>query len=173
MKASIKNIVLPDAPAPTRAAYKKPVVGTYAPGMRVIEIPSVYHPKPAPIPKPRKKPKEKERKLKKPQQRKPRKNAGFWTPENEEKLIQMYKAGVMYDEMAKTFGKSLSGIAARITKLADQGRLQQRMRVSSWTEIELETMKKLRDEGKTFGDIGEELHRSEKACAEMYRRKYG
>lgn len=165
--------MLPDAPAPTRAAYKKPVVGTYAPGMRVIEIPSVYHPKPIPTPAPRQKPKVKERKPKEQRQRKPRKNAGFWTPENEEKLIQMYKAGVMYDEMAKTFGKSLSGIAARITKLADQGRLEHRLRVSSWTEIELETMKKLRDAGKTFWDIGEELHRSEKACAEMYRRKYG
>lgn len=173
MKASIKNIVLPDAPAPTRAAYKKPVVGTYAPGMRVIEIPSVYKPKPAPIPKPRKKPKEKERKLKKPQQRKPRKNAGFWTPENEEKLIQMYKGGVMYDEMAKEFGKSRGGISARIQKLADQGRVKLRNNPREWTEEDLALMKEMRAEGKSFGEIAGRLGRGYKACSEQYRRIYG
>lgn len=85
----------------------------------------------------------------------------------------MYKAGVMYDEMAKTFGKSLSGIAARITKLADQGRLEHRLHISSWTKDELETMKQLRDAGLNFGEISDRIGRSTKACSEMYRRTYG
>jgi hypothetical protein len=164
---------LPDAPEPTRAVYKKPVVGTYAPGMRVIEIPSVYAPKPAPIPVHRPKPKAKEKKPKEPQQRKPRKNAGFWTPENEEKLIRMYKAGAMYDEMAKTFNRSRGGISSRIEKLVNEGRLEHRLHISSWTKEELETMKQLRDAGLNFGEISDRIGRSAKACSEMYRRTYG
>ena len=164
---------LPDAPAPTKAAYKKPVLGTYAPGMRVVEIPSVYEPKPAPIPAPQKKPKVKERKQKEPRQRKPRKNAGFWTPENEEKLIQMYKAGAMYDEMAKVFGKSRGGISARIQKLANQGRIEFRYNAREWTAEDLTIMKEMRAEGKSFGEIADRLGRGYKACSEQYRRTYG
>lgn len=164
---------LPDAPAPTKAAYKKPVLGTYAPGMRVIEIPSIYHPKPAPMPAPRQKPKVKERKPKEPRQRKPRKNAGFWTAEKEERLIQMYKDGAMYEEMAKVFGKSRGGISSRIEKLVNEGRLEHRLHISSWTESELETLKELRDAGLDFGEISDRIGRSPKACSEMYRRTYG
>ena len=39
---------LPDAPEPTKAAYKKPVIGE---GKYIKVLPSVYKPKPAPIPK--------------------------------------------------------------------------------------------------------------------------
>ena len=167
MKASIKNIVLPDAPAPTRAVYKKPVVGTYAPGMRVIEIPSVYHPKPAPIPKHRKKSKVK----KLPKERKPR--ASFWTPENEEKLIQMYKAGVMYDEMAKVFRMSRGGVAARVQILVNQGRLDHRLVHNAWTDEDLSLLYEMRAAGKSYGEISDRIGRSAKACNEMYRRTYG
>lgn len=164
---------LPDAPEPTRAVYKKPVVVTYAPGMRVIEIPSVYHPKPAPMPAHQKKPKVKERKPKEPRQRKQRKNAGFWTPEKEEKLIQMYKDGAMYDELAKVFDRSRGGISSRIEKLVNEGRLEHRPHISSWTESELKTLKELRDAGLNFGEISDRIGRSAKACSEMYRRTYG
>lgn len=164
---------LPDAPAPTKAAYKKPVLGTYAPGMRVIEIPSAYHPKPAPMPAPQKKQKVKERKPKEPRQRKPRKDAGFWTPEKEGKLIQMYKDGAMYDELAKVFDRSRGGISSRIEKLVNDGRLEHRLHISSWTKEELETMKQLRDSGLNFGEISDRIGRSPKACSEMYRRTYG
>ena len=159
---------LPDAPAPTKAAYKKPVLGTYAPGMRVVEIPSVYEPKPAPIPKP--KTVRKKRTVRK-KERKPR--AVYWTAEKEERLIQMYKDGAMYEEMAKVFGKSRGGISARIQKLANQGRIEFRYNAREWTAEDLTIMKEMRAEGKSFGEIADRLGRGYKACSEQYRRTYG
>lgn len=173
MKASIKNTVLPYRGEPTRAAYKKPVVGDMSKYLRV-QLPCEYNPRPAPIPAPRPKPKEKAKE--KPRETKPRKrrkNASFWTPENEEKLIQMYKDGAMYDEMARVFDKSRGGISSRIQKLVDDGRLDHRMHIASWAPEEVEMLKKLRDEGMNFGEISDRLGRSAKACSEMYRRTYG
>lgn len=169
MSNSMKIIrKLPDAPEPTRAAYKKPVLGTYAPGMRVVEIPSVYEPKPAPIPKP--KTVRKKRTVRK-KERKP--HAVFWTAEKEERLIQMYKDGAMYEEMAKVFGKSRGGISARIQKLANQGRIEFRYNAREWTAEDLTIMKEMRAEGKSFGEIADRLGRGYKACSEQYRRTYG
>ena len=85
----------------------------------------------------------------------------------------MYKDGAMYEEMAKVFGKSRGGISSRIEKLVNEGRLEHRLHISSWTKEELETMKQLRDSGLNFGEISDRIGRSPKACSEMYRRTYG
>ena len=53
MKASIKNTNLPYRGEPTKAVYKKPVVGDVSKYLRV-ELPCQYNPRPAPITKPRK-----------------------------------------------------------------------------------------------------------------------
>ena len=169
MKSSMKiKKKLPDAPEPTRAVYKKPVIYNNSKHMRVVVIPSVYKPKPAPIPKP--KTVRKKRMVRK-KECKPR--AGFWTAEKEEKLIQMYNLGARYEEMAKEFGKSRGGISARIQKLADQGRVKLRNNPREWTEEDLALMKEMRAEGKSFGEIADRLGRGYKACSEQYRRTYG
>lgn len=144
------------------------MIGTYAPGMRVVEIPSVYKPKPAPIPKPKT---IRKKRIVRKKERKTR--VGFWTAEKEERLIQMYKDGAMYEEMAKVFGKSRGGISARIQKLADQGRVKLRNNPREWTEEDLALMKEMRADGKSFGEIADRLGRGYKACSEQYRRIYG
>ena len=168
MKCLIKNKALPYRGEPTKATYRKPVIGTYAPGMRVVEIPSVYKPKPASIPKPKT---IRKKRIVRKKERKTR--VGFWTAEKEERLIQMYKDGAMYEEMAKVFGKSRGGISARIQKLADQGRVKLRNNPREWTEEDLALMKEMRAEGKSFGEIADRLGRGYKACSEQYRRIYG
>lgn len=159
MGAVIKR-KLPDAPPPTKATYKKPVIGD---GKYIKVIPSVYNPKPAPIPK--RKPKAVK---KKPKPRTPRPT--FWTEERTAKLVEMYRAGYKYDDIAKEFGKNRSGICEKIRKLLDSGVLDARVNPRGWTNEDLELMHKMRMEGKTFGEIGDKVGRSAKSCSEMYRR---
>lgn len=167
MKASIKNIVLPDAPAPTKAAYKKPVIGE---GKYIKVLPSEYRPKPAPIPKPRKPVKKvKEKKEKKPAERPPR----YWTEEKNQRLIELYTSGMKINDIAWEMGVSRGSVVGAVTRLANKGRLEGRRSLIIWTDEDLMRMKELRDKGKTFGEIADAMGRSQKGVAEQYRRVYG
>ena len=168
MKASIKNIALPDAPAPTRAAYKKPVEYINSKHLRVVEVPTVYNPRPAP-------PKKVKRFVeKKPAPRKERVTPeGFWTESNVKKLIEMYDAGMTYDEIGDYFGKTKSTICGKIRRLTDGGMISNRRSNTPWTAKDLDTMKKMRAAGKSFGEIADKLGRSPQGCYEYYRKKVG
>lgn len=166
MKASIKNIVLPDAPAPTRAAYKKPVEYINSKHLRVVEVPTVCNPRPAP-------PKKVKRFVeKKPAPRKERVTPeGFWTESRVDKLIEMYNAGLTYDEIGEYFGKTKSTICGKIRRLTDGGMVSNRRNNTPWTAKDLDTMKKMRNAGKTFDEIANKLGRSPQGCYEYYRKK--
>ena len=170
MKASIKNIVLPDAPAPTKAAYKKPVEYINSKHLRVVEVPTVYNPRPAP-------PKKVKRFVeKKPAPRKERiapEVRGFWTESNVKKLIEMYDAGMTYDEIGDYFGKTKSTICGKIRRLTDGGMVSNRRNNTPWTAKDLDMMKKMRNAGKTFDEIANKLGRSPQGCYEYYRKKVG
>ena len=167
MKASIKNIVLPDAPAPTRAVYKKPVVGTYAPGMRVIEIPSVYHPKPAPMPRPRPKTIRPE-KTRGAGKREVHRGPTFWTEDKIQKVVEMYEAGATFREIGDVYGKSWTAIRNVITRLARSGIVERKGR-PEMTPEDVERIRELRDEGKTFEEIGDIVGWSRSAVYNAYR----
>ena len=157
---------LPKAPfPPTKATYKKPVVGD---GKYIKVLPSEYCPKNAPIPKPRPK------KEKKPAPRKERVTPeGFWTESRVDKLIEMYDAGMTYDEIGDYFGKTKSTICGKIRRLTDGGMVSNRRNNTPWTAKDLDTMKKMRAAGKSFGEIADKLGRSPQGCYEYYRKKVG
>ena len=167
MKASIKNIVLPDAPAPTKAAYKKPVIGE---GKYIKVLPSVYKPKPAPIPKRKPKPKKKPaRGYKREVHQPPR----FWTAEREQELAELYQEGTTIDQIAIYFDKAQSVISKRIEDMIDRGVMKRRRPLNAWPQEDLDLMYEMRMQGKTFGEIADRLGRSYKACNEQFRRIYG
>ena len=159
---------LPDAPAPTKAAYKKPVIYNNSKHMRVVELPCQYHPRPAP-------PKKVKRFVeKKPAPRKERVTPeGFWTESRVKKLIEMYDAGMTYDEIGDYFGKTKSTICGKIRRITDAGMINSRRSNTVWTEKDLETMKKMRKAGASFGEISDKLGRSPQGCYEYYRKKVG
>ena len=157
---------LPDAPAPTKAAYKKPVEYINSKHLRVVEAPTVYNPRPAP-PK-----KVKRFGEKKPAPRKERVTPeGFWTDGRVKKLIEMYDAGMTYDEIGDYFGKTKSTICGKIRRLTDGGMVSNRRNNTPWTAKDLNTMKKMRAAGKTFGEIADKLGRSPQGCYVYYRKK--
>ena len=160
MSNSIRVIrKLPDAPAPTRAAYKKPVLYNNSKHMRVVE-PCQYQKKPIRVPKKTKKCEA----LKKPR---------FWTPEKYEELIRLYRDGKTYDEIGEYFGKCKSVVYGEVQKLIDEGKLEHRAPVNSWSDDDLALMRKMRLEGKTYGEIGDKVGRRAKTCHQQYRRIYG
>ena len=159
---------LPPANEPTRAAYKKPVIGE---GKYIKVLPSVYKPKPAPIPKPRPNPakKVKEKKEKKPAERQPK----YWTEEKNQRLIELYSSGMKINDIAGEMGISRGSVVGAVTRLANKGKLEGRRSLIIWTDEDLIRMKELRDSGKTFGEIADAMGRTQKAVTEQYRRFYG
>ena len=172
MKALIKNIVLPDAPAPTKAAYKKPVIYNNSKHMRVVELPCQYKPKPAPIPKRTPKPKPK-KKLARGYKREVHQQPRFWTAEREQELAELYQEGTTIDQIAIYFDKAQSVISKRIEDMIDRGVIKRRRPLNAWPQEDLDLMYEMRMQGKTFGEIADRLGRSYKACTEQFRRIYG
>ena len=171
MKASIKNIVLPDAPAPTKAAYKKPVVGTMSRHMRVVEVPSVYAPKPAPIqkPGPKRKAYPKPPKTRGMGKREVHREPKFWTEEKVEKVIEMYDNGATLQEIGNRFGKPGTSVRNLISRLSDKG-LIERHHAEHYTDEDIDRMRELREAGKTYAEIGDIMGRTPAAVFNVLKR---
>lgn len=160
---------LPDAPEPTRAAYKKPVIGE---GKYIKVLPSVYKPKPAPIPKRQPKTKLKKkpsRGYKREVHQRPR----YWTPEREQELAELYQNGATFEQIGIYFGKAQSVISKRIEDMIDRGVMKRRRPLNAWPQEDLDLMYELRMQGKTFSEISDRIGRNPKTCAEQFRRIYG
>ena len=163
---------LPDAPAPTKAAYKKPVIYNNSKHIRVVELPCQYKPKPAPIPKRTPKPKPK-KKLARGYKREVHQQPRFWTAEREQELAELYQEGTTIDQIAIYFDKAQSVISKRIEDMIDRGVMKRRRPLNAWPQEDLDLMYEMRMQGKTFGEIADRLGRSYKACTEQFRRIYG
>ena len=163
---------LPCAPfPPTRAVYKKPVVGTYAPGMRVIEIPSTYNPKPAPKPKPRPKRKAapKPPKSRGMGKREVHQKSRFWTDDKVERVIEMYEAGKTLQEIGNVYGKPGTSVRNLISRLSDKGFIE-RHHAEHYTEEDIERIRELKAAGKTYAEIGDIMGRTPSAVFNVLKR---
>ena len=159
---------LPDAPAPTRAAYKKPVIGE---GKYIKVLPSEYRPKPAPKPKPRPKRKayQKPPKTRGMGKREVHREPKFWTEDKVERVIEMYEAGKTLQEIGNRFGKPGTSVRNLITRLSDKG-LIERHHVEHYTEEDIERMRDLRGAGKTYAEIGDIMGRTPAAVFNALKR---
>ena len=162
---------LPCAPEPTRAVYKKPVVGDTLKHMRVVEVPSTYNPKPAPIPKPRPKRKAypKPPKSRGMGKREVHREPKFWTEDKVERVIEMYENGATLQEIGNRFGKPGTSVRNLITRLSDNG-LIERHHVEHYTEEDIERMRELREAGKTYAEIGDIMGRTSNAVFNALKR---
>lgn len=168
MKASIKNTNLPYRGEPTKAVYKKPVVGDVSKYLRV-ELPCQYNPRPAPIPKLRKKrkavqPKSNDRK------RAVHRKPSFWTEERVSLLIDLHSQGLIYADIAVRMGTTKCAITSEVNRLVEQGILEPRNCGNQWNQDDIDRLVELRNEGKTFGEIADVLGKKQKACWEAWRR---
>lgn len=162
---------LPDAPAPTKAAYKKPVVGDTFKHMRVVEVPSVYVPKPAlkPKPGPKLKAYPKPPKTRGMGKREVHQKSRFWTEEKVERVIEMYEAGATLQEIGNRFGKPWTSVRNLISRLSDNG-LIERHHVEHYTDEDIERIRELKGAGKTYAEIGDIMGRTSSAIFNALKR---
>ena len=154
---------LPDAPAPTKAAYKKPVIGE---GKYIKVLPSVYKPKPAPIPKRKPKPK---KKLARGYKREVHQKSRFWTDDKIERVIEMYEAGKTLQEIGNVYGKPGTSVRNLITRLSDKG-LIERHHAEHYTDEDIERIRELKTAGKTYAEIGDIMERTPSAVFNVLKR---
>lgn len=123
MSNSIRVIrKLPDAPAPTKAAYKKPVLYNNSKHMRVVELPCQYHPRPIQVSK--KKPAEqKEKRLDRTAYIQKRQK---WTDEKIRKVIDLYNSGMQFSEIGEKMHCSTHAASMVIVKARKEGRIRTR-----------------------------------------------
>ena len=165
MRCSIKSINLPDAPVPTRARYKKPVVCYDHKHIRVIELPGNY-PKPLPDP-----PKPKKKLVKKAKREaKPRKKTlpKIWTPDKVERLTELYSQGSSYKDIAAEFGVTFKQVCGAIDRLNDKGELKIKQNQGKWTQREVNRLLDLKAAGLTWQEISEKMGRPVASCSNKY-----
>lgn len=167
-KCSIKNRALPFRGEPTRAAYKKPVMGE---GKYIHVIPSVYNPKPAPIPSRKPAPKRKAVKQSKARRRRevnhpPR----YWTEERVKTLIELYGNGLTYADIALHMETSRNAVNSKINRLVVQKVLQPRKQEDQWEQEEIDRLVDLKKSGKTIAEISDILGKSKNFCYKVWRR---
>ena len=185
MKASIKNMALPEVPKLDRE-YKKrplPVTGT---GKFITVLPCNY--KPAPTyeippedPERRKRIVEAQRKAmeakkakeqaetEKPK-RKPRQNR-VWTPELIERFKTLYSQGLTYPQIAKEMDMKRTQINAEAYYLKEQGEIDARLPCRAWSDEEVEQLQKLRQQGLSVAKCAKALHRSTGSVDARLRRE--
>ena len=163
---------LPCAPfPPTKATYKKPVVGDTVKHMRVVEVPSVYAPKPAPIQKPRPKRKAypKPPKSRGMGKREVHQKSRFWTDDKIERVIEMYEAGATLQEIGNVYGKPWTSVRNLISRLSDKG-LIERHHAEHYTDEDIERIRELKTAGKTYAEIGDIMGRTSNAVFNALKR---
>ena len=185
MKASIKNMALPEVPALNRD-YKKrplPVTGT---GKFITVLPCNY--KPAPTyeippedPERRKRiveaqkraiaeKKAKEQAESEKPKRKPRQNR-VWTPEAIARFKELYAQGLTYPQIAAEMGMKRTQINAEAYYLKEQGEIDSRLPCNAWSDEEVEMLHKLRTKGLSIAKCAKALHRSTGSVDSRLRRE--
>ena len=160
---------LPCAPfPPTKATYKKPVVGD---GKYIKGLPSEYCPKPAPIPKTRPKLKAypKPPKTRGMGKREVHREPKFWTEEKVERVIEMYENGATLQEIGNVYGKPWTAVRSLITRLSDKG-LIERHHAEHYTDEDIERIRELKAAGKTYAEIGDIMGRTPSAIFNALKR---
>ena len=150
---------LPDAPAPTKAAYKKPVLYNNSKHMRVVELPCQYHPRPIQVSK--KKPAEqKGKRLDRTAYIQKRQK---WTDEKIQKVIDMYNSGMQFSEIGEKMHCSTHAASMVIVKARKEGRIRTRRTGKVDPNLSQEKEKLLIDmynNGASYIEIGKAIGRS-------------
>lgn len=149
MKCSIKNIRLPDAPEPTKAAYKKPVIYTASKHLKVVELPCEYNPRPAPIPNTRQKKRKEYDRTTHCHERQ------IWTEDKIEQLISLYEEGIKCSEIGQIMNCSTKMVHVMISKLRKEGRVKSLRCSFGWTEEQDQLLIELYNNGTVYEDIAE------------------
>ena len=85
------------------------------------------------------------------------------------KIISFRKMGMENKEIAKRVGITEEKLATALRALLQSGEIEDRKPKAPFTEKELQLIKKLRQQGKTFREIAEEVGRDERVVSKKVR----
>lgn len=109
--------------------------------------------------------------VKPPKPTKPSKpTTGIWTEENINKLIELHKQGLTYSEIGRELGVTKNSVTSKVQRLINFGILESRMDHILWSEEDIEMLFKLREDGKTWAEIGEFFGKSSNTCQVTFSR---
>ena len=98
----------------------------------------------------------------------PKPTTGIWTEENINKLIELHRQGLTYSEIGRELGVTKNSVSPKVRVLVEAGVLKPRTEQFSWPQKDVDRMMQLRAEGKTWGEISDQLGRKITACHNKY-----
>ena len=171
MKASIKNMALPEVPALNREYKKrpKPVTGT---GKFIKVLETNYKPTP-PFVIPPEIPERRKRIIESNKESKERRKSPkrVWTPERVEEFKRLHAEGLTYAEMADAMHMRPSQISSEAHLLRSQGEIGNRIACDLWSEEEIKTLHQMRADGKSYKKIAVALGRTAGSVEARLRRE--
>ena len=100
----------------------------------------------------------------------PKPTTSIWTEENINKLIELHRQGLTYSEIARELGITKNSVTSKVQRLINFGILESRMDHILWSEEDIEMLFKLREDGKTWAEIGEAFGKSSNTCQVTFSR---
>ena len=100
----------------------------------------------------------------------PKPTTSIWTEENINKLIELHRQGLTYSEIARELGTTKKSVTSKVQRLINFGILESRMDHILWSEEDIEMLFKLREDGKTWAEIGEVFGKSSNTCQVTFSR---
>ena len=100
----------------------------------------------------------------------PKPTTSIWTEENINKLIELHRQGLTYSEIARELGVTKNSVTSKVQRMIYFGILESRMDHILWSEEDIEMLFKLREDGKTWAEIGEAFGKSSNTCQVTFSR---
>lgn len=109
--------------------------------------------------------------VKPPKPPKPQKpTTSIWTEENINKLIDLHRQGLTYSEIGRELGVTKNSVTSKVQRMINFGILESRMDHILWSEEDIEMLFKLREDGKTWAEIGQFFGKSSNTCQVTFSR---
>ena len=100
----------------------------------------------------------------------PKPTTSIWTEENVNKLIELHRQGLTYSEIGRELGVTKNSVTSKVQRMINFGILESRMEHILWSEEDIEMLFKLREDGKTWAEIGKFFGKSSNTCQVTFSR---
>lgn len=95
-----------------------------------------------------------------------------YTPEQEQRIIELYKQGMTYADIGKIVGKSKSAMKQKIDKMRKEQNFERecqlRSKYGGYTPAQDAVIREMRAQGKSYEEIGDQIGKSKEAVRKRY-----
>lgn len=91
-----------------------------------------------------------------------------YTPEQEKRIIDLYKQGMTYADIGKIVGKSKSAMKQKIDKLRKEQKFGRELQYGGYTPAQDAVIREMRAQGKSYKEIGDQIGKSREAVRKRY-----